>query len=188
MYRLMPYYQKATDNLRQQLAQVMATYHDRLLANEVTIDVLMAFRKETDDYAVKAHGYGALATVKITPVKDRVKGLADAEIVVDGDYCDTWTDTELQALLDHELTHLELVVDRKTGNICRDDHGRPKLAMRLHDRQMGWFDEVAQRWGDSAAEVQQCKQLLTDWEFCQLYLPGFQQNDVAVSPAASAVQ
>jgi hypothetical protein len=48
------------------------------------------------------------------------------------------------AVLDHELTHLELVTDDE-GTVKYDDYGRPKLRMRLHDICHGWFSEVAKR-------------------------------------------
>jgi hypothetical protein len=37
---------------------------------------------------------------------------------------------------------------------------RPKLAMRKHDHQFGWFDEVAQRHGEASPEVRQARVLM----------------------------
>ena len=166
-------YVKADDELIQHLNHVMQQYHPHLVDVELKVDFLLALRGENDEYALTAHGYGALATIRKTNLKDRVKGLGDCELVIDGDHYDEWSERELHALLDHELTHLELTVDKKTGRTKRADHNRPMISMRLHDRQMGWFDSVAKRWGVDSAEVQQMTELAQDWEFVQLYLPGF---------------
>jgi hypothetical protein len=171
-------YVRADDDLIEHLNHVMQQYHPRLVDVELRVDFLLALRGESDEYALTAHGYGALATIRKTNLKDRVKGLGDCELVIDGDHYEEWSERELHALLDHELTHIELVVDKKTGNTKRDDHGRPMVSMRLHDRQMGWFDSVAKRWGDASAEVQQMTELASDWEFVQLYLPGFDRANL----------
>jgi hypothetical protein len=41
-----------------------------------------------------------------------------------------------------------------------DAVGRPKLLMRKHDHQFGWFDEVAQRHGEASPEVRQARVLM----------------------------
>ena len=63
-------------------------------------------------------------------------------------------DAKKDALLDHELYHLE-VQRNKHGKPKLDCNRRPKLTMRLHDRQYGWFDEIAQRHGSASIECQQ---------------------------------
>ncbi len=60
--------------------------------------------------------------------------------------------------MDHELTHLELA--EKEGAPVLDDGGRPKLKMRLHDYEFGWFTEVAERHKENAIEVQQARALI----------------------------
>ncbi len=75
------------------------------------------------------------------------------------------------------MTHLELSRD-KDGDIKRDDLGRPVLAIRLHDRQFGWFDVVARRWGEDSFEAEQAKEMVRDWEFAQLYLPGLEPDEI----------
>jgi hypothetical protein len=54
-------------------------------------------------------------------------------------------------LIDHELTHLA-----KKGTIF-DPLDRPKLSMRLHDHQFGWFDQIAKRHGRASIEVKQVR-------------------------------
>ena len=171
-------YQKANIEVVELLNEVMATYHSTLTDAGVTIDLLIAYAdEESEEPAVKAHGYPAAAVVRNINLKDRVKGCADAEIVIDGDKFNEWTLNQVKALLDHELTHLELAYD-KYGELKRDDLNRPKLTMRLHDRQFGWFDCVARRWGLDSFEAQQAMEMVKDWEFAQLYLPGLDPSEV----------
>ncbi|MGN6137240.1 MAG: putative metallopeptidase [Aureliella sp.] len=171
-------YERAGAEYVDLLDEVMEMYHPKLREAGVSVDLLLAHGDpESDEPAVKAHGYPAAAVVRIVNLKDRVKGCADSEIVLDGDRVDEWSVTRLKAILDHELTHLELAYD-KYGELKRDDLDRPKLTMRLHDRQFGWFDEVAKRWGLDSIECDQALTMVRDWEFAQLYLPGLDPNEV----------
>lgn len=172
----MPTYQKADGAILAELSAVMRKYHGRLADAGVTVDVLMAYasRDENGDpigHAIKHRGVVAKACIRIIGLKDRAAGRADAEMLIDGDEVDTWSEEELWALLDHELTHLELLVDRE-GNIKRDDLERPRLKLRPHDREFGWFDDVARRHRAYSFESQQAREMFEDYSFRQLYLPG----------------
>ncbi len=101
---------------------------------------------------------------------DRAEGKADATVTVDGNRYDEWPLARLDAILDHELTHLELSL--KDGAVQCDDLGRPKLRMRKHDQQYGWFNEVAERHGEDAVEVLQLK-AATAYACKNGWLPGF---------------
>jgi hypothetical protein len=107
-------------------------------------------------------GYPAQAVCRLTPIRDRALGIADAVVVIDRANWLTLSQRQKEALLDHELTHLERVVDEETGKPKFDAVGRPKLAIRRHDRQLGWFDEVARRHGDASPEMRQAKQLVAN--------------------------
>jgi hypothetical protein len=74
------------------------------------------------------------------------------------------------AVLDHELTHLELVTDGD-GTVKYDDYNRPKLKIRLHDIHYGWFSEVAKRHKGASIEVQQATRLVSEHEE---FLPGIE--------------
>lgn len=172
-------FERAPAHVTNMMLDVMRQYHSELFDVGLSVDVLFAHADpDSDEPAVKAHGYPAAAVVRKIGLKDRVKGHGDAEIVIDGDQFHEWSEREINALLDHELTHLDIVRDKKTGFPKRDDIGRPKLSIRLHDRQFGWFDIVAKRWKDDSFEVKQAKEMIEDWEFCQLYLPGFKPADL----------
>ncbi len=155
----MPIYTKAPKEVRERCDRIMEQYHGDLRDHGVTIDLLFA-AAVTDDNgdaigpALKLHGYQAAAVVKVNAYKLRVLGHSDAEITIDGDRWDEWSDEEKDSLIDHELEHLELKYDGD-GLLQRDDLDRPKLRLRLHDHQFGWFDSIARRHGKASVEVQQ---------------------------------
>ena len=173
------WYERATDEVNETVADVMEHHHPGLHDAEVKVDVLLAHagRDENGDPvgpAVKCGGYQCAATIRITSPKERALGRGDALMVLDGDRFEEWSAEELAAVVDHELSHLEFTEKR-------DDLDRPKLRMVRHDHQFGWFDAVAKRHGDAAFEVKQAKQLLADRNMVQLYLPGFELEEAAVA-------
>lgn len=146
-------YTPADTDVLDRIARLMREHHSMLVEYRVRIDCLFAHPDLDEDGALKGppvtlNGYTCAAKVKITSAKDRAKGCGDAEIEIDHDLYQTLTDAERDALLDHELQHLE-------SNGEFDDMGRPKLKMRLHDHSFGWFDAIAQRHGRASFEVQQ---------------------------------
>lgn len=153
-------------------------YHPELFNLEVTVDCLIAYgtRNETGfltSPALTKNGVQCAGLVRITNLKDRVKGMADVEMLIDGDQLDDWNREELSAIIDHELTHVELNTD-KEGNPRGDDIGRPQLKLRKHDYEFGFFNSVARRHGESSAECRNCRQWLEMDQTVQLYLPGFE--------------
>lgn len=148
----------------------------------------------------QAAAVAALATVKINPLKARVLGSGDALVMIDGDRWMDFEEPEQRAILDHELTHLELVYDddgelpeaaieaaeanptkERPRPIRLDDEGRPRLRIRLHDHQFGWFDDVVARHGRQAVEWAQFEKF-RDGALQQLWLPGL---GLAPAPAES---
>lgn len=169
-------YALASDDLKDTLTSVMDEFHPHLRDAGVNVDILLAHATtdangDTNGPALRLHGYACCATIRIVGLKDRVAGRGDAEMLVDGDRCDTWSEDQLRAIVDHELTHLELQVSDQ-GTVKRDDIDRPLLRIRKHDHQFGWFDCVARRHGKHSIEVQQAQQLTALAELRQLYLPG----------------
>lgn len=164
------------DRLKDLLAAVMNEFHPHLRDAGLWVDILLA-HADTDENgdanrpALKLHGYQCCATIRILGLKDRVAGRGDVELLLDGDQYDTWSEDQLRAIFDHELTHLELKVS-DDGCVKRDDISRPLLRMRNHDHQFGWFDCVARRHGRNSIEIQQAEKLMSNVETRQLYLPG----------------
>jgi len=168
-------YERAGQDVLDVVATTMETYHGHLRDAALTTDVLLAYGPKDADGdlvgpAIKRHGTTCAAQVRIINLRDRVAGRSDVEIMLDGDRIDEWSDEQLAAIIDHELTHLELKVADE--GVKRDDIERPCLRLREHDHEFGWFDSVARRHGEHAIEVQQARQLLERDELRQLYLPG----------------
>lgn len=141
------------------LEETKQLHHPRLVLAEVNVAAVMVEAKVDENGdpagpALKHHGHPCLAKIRIVPPKERVQGLADAEITLDGDRWPLLSRDEQVAVLDHELTHLELVGEA-------DDGGRPKLRMRLHDYEAGWFVEVAERHREASQERQQAATMFT---------------------------
>lgn len=149
-------YERAPQEVEERAARIIGTTHKELQEVGLTVDFLFARNDEGD--AVTDKGYPAVAVVKIVPLKDRAAGRRDAEIVIDAVAWEQMTEAQKDALLDHELLHL--IVRRTDDNSYDyDDLSRPKLKMRLHDIQAGWFLEIAQRHGEASPEVMQAKHI-----------------------------
>lgn len=155
-------YEKCGPDVIERVKKIIQQYHPDLAEVEVRLTLLFASAPKDDAgqpmrAAVTVGGYPSAAKTKIIGLKDRADGRADAEIIIDADQWDAMSDSQRDALLDHELYHLEVKRDKETNMPLSDDLGRPKLGMRKHDHQFGWFDEIARRHGDASFEVQQAK-------------------------------
>lgn len=152
------------EHLYQLLEETKTLFHRELCEivatlSLVRVEVCDKDGEVSDEPALKCQGAPAIAVVKINSLKDRVEGKADASIFFDGPRVDGMSDSEKKAVFDHELYHLVAKRD-KDGMPERDDLNRPKLKMRPHDFQVGWFHAVAERHGQNAAESQQLKALV----------------------------
>jgi Putative phage metallopeptidase len=188
-------YEDAPVELTTTIIDARQMWHPVLDRCEVTASALLEADYDKDSgelcSSLVVGGYPAAAMVKITPLRDRALGVADAVIVVDARW---WADhpdeLERRALIDHELTHLEVCSDpagrvtidgdgELVGKPVSDDRGRPKLRIRKHDFVIGGFIEVARRHKQRAVEVQQVEMLQNSlgqwaWDF----------PAVALAPAA----
>lgn len=152
----MPHYDTPDQSVLDLINSTIQEFHPELVEAQVTIDALMAF--DDKGFPVKVGGYPAIASIKISSLKNRVKGFADAEIVFDKAAYDALSDDQRKGLIDHQLYYLMVKRD-KEDNIKRDDVGRACLKMRKHDYQMGWFREIALRHKENSPEVYQAKLL-----------------------------
>jgi hypothetical protein len=168
-------YQKCPSEVRELAEEIMnehRTYKDVVEA-KVKIDFLFAYAEVGEDgvskgHALTKHGIRALGITRKLGIKDRVMGRGDAEVALDGDWWTEATPLRRKALLDHELHHIEVRTDQD-GVVLRDDLKRPKLKMRKHDVEVGWFAEVAGRNGSASLELEQAKAV---WDsYGQLFWP-----------------
>lgn len=128
--------------------------HKPLLDARVKIDFVFAYPRYDDHGnavgdALRLHGTKAAGIARILPLKQRAMGRGDCEVSLDGEWWRTASEKEQRALLDHELHHFK-VRQETNGRVIQDDLGRPRLQMRPHDYDFGWFAIVAERHGISA--------------------------------------
>lgn len=156
-------YQTADADVLNLLARVLADYHPRLAAADVRVGVLTAYNPDGD--AVRHGGYAAFAAIKPVSAKDRVPKGYDAELVIDERKWAELHDEQRVALLDHELSHLD-VIDLSPAELKAaraesadaptwktDDRGRPKLRSVPGDWNAGdGFTQVVARHGLDAVE------------------------------------
>lgn len=145
-------------SVHDQVASLVRRCHGELKEAEVTFNLLFAAGEDGEPALKAPGGWPAAAKVKINNLRDRVAGLMDVTILLDGDTWEKRTEAEQRAILDHELQHLEVCRNDK-GMVKRDDAGRPKLRMRMHDWELAGFDAVLDRHKASAVEFQAAKQL-----------------------------
>lgn len=158
-------YSAASADLLKRIERMQAEHHPDLA--KVTIGALFVFDDEKSESVLKHQGYPAAAVVRITSLKDRALGISDALIVVDRAHWSSLDAARMNALVDHELEHLTTVLDLDTGKPKFDGMDRPKLSMRQHDHQLGWFDAIARRHGEASPEIVQARALLEQTK--QLY-------------------
>lgn len=154
----------ADQEVKDLVNQLLSEYYQEFSAIGVRIDFLFAYGpKDEEDKlvgtAITVGGYPANGQCRILGLLDRTVGRGDAEIILDGD---SWPKLETEckkALIDHELFHI--VIKRNSdGDVMKDSLDRPRLKLRKHDRQFGWFEVIAKRHGEASAEVEQAHQLV----------------------------
>lgn len=168
-------YSKAPADVAERALPLIEKNHFELFNHDLKIDYIFANATVKDDGtptgpAVSHGGYPALAVARNLSMKDRVMGRGDCEIVIDADRWPLLSDAEKDALLDHEIEHFQIAMD-KYGNPKLDDIHRPKLKIRKHDHQFGWFDNIARRHGLASLEVRQFQELCYCDAGGQYYLP-----------------
>lgn len=153
----MPKTYSAAHDAVDHVARMQAQWHEDLQG--VSIACLFAFDSESSLPVLKHQGYPAGAVVRIAPLRDRAMGCLDVSIIIDRANWLTLSAVQRDALIDHELTHLTRATD-EDGFSLADSLDRPKLKMRAHDHQFGWFDEIAARHKEASCEVRQARRLL----------------------------
>lgn len=160
----MPTFERCPSEVNELALAVLGKYEDHkpLLNGKVKIDYVFAYcdrDEKTDEplnFALTKNGVQALGIARAVPTKDRALGRGDAEIALDGDHWQRISESMRLALLDHELHHLAVNVN-KAGVLVTDSIGRPKVSLRKHDVEVGWFNLIASRHGNNSIERRQAK-------------------------------
>ena len=185
---------RAPDTIMSRIRQLAAEFHmdDMQIAGEegskpinVSVEAYLVHGPRNADGdqtgpALQVHGCQAAACVRASKLEERVAGRCDVIIQIDGDRYKEWPVATLNAILDHELQHIQLERHAATSVPILDDIGRPKIKMRLHDHDYGWFDVIAQRHGSAAIEVCQASAFATE-ELRQLYFPDLMPHTTALA-------
>jgi hypothetical protein len=172
-------YRRCDETVIQLSAEILCKYesHKPLLDARVAIDYLFALPDLDEDGqpmndALKKNGVKALGLTRKLGLKDRACGRGDAYILLDHWW---WTQTaseEMQrALLDHELHHVAVVTQKETGVARREEDGRPKIRLRKHDFEFGFFTVIAARHGEHSLERMQAREIVE--RAGQFYFPEF---------------
>lgn len=149
----MPSFDITSPQIAETITKLIEANHPELVEANATVDSIFAF-DDKGGFPVKTNGYPSAANIKISNLKSRVKGAADAEIILDREAFNAMSATQQEALIDRELYKLLVVLD-KEGAVKTDDSGRPKLKIKKFDYMLGWFKEIAQRYGQDSPEVYQ---------------------------------
>ncbi len=132
--------------------EIMLSTHPHLRQVGVTVSCLFAYaptHKETGEPkgpALKHHGYPALAVVKVNSQRDRAEGKADCTITFDGLGWVSWHEAKRRAVVDHEISHLELMLEDEdnSASVKLDESLRPRLKILPHDVEMGFFNRIVE--------------------------------------------
>lgn len=183
-------YELADHTVREMCDRVMAEHHPTLHAAHVSVAILMV-RAPTDDEgvptsnAITVHGQPAKACIRITSLKERALGLADAVMEIDAYRWEQMDEEEQEGLIDHELMHLVATIgDDEARTVKSDACDRPVLTTRKHDVIFEGFAEVMKRRGRAAPERELLESTLETFRREQLRLPGIASDDVETSEAA----
>jgi hypothetical protein len=137
--------------------------HSPLLDARVKIDFVFAYSDKDDagqpkNNALTHHGCKALGISRKIPLKDRALGRGDCEVALDGDWWVLADEKEKAALLDHEMHHFAVKIDKR--GLVRDDLGRPVIQLRKHDYEFGFFNIIAQRNGEHSQERKYARNMM----------------------------
>lgn len=153
----MPTFQRCPNAINEMADEILKSYdsHKSLLDAGVNIDFVFAFADRDDNgnilnQALTLHGNRALGIAKKIALKERAMGRGDCEVSLDHDHWEGIPEDQQRALLDHELHHFQVKIDKR--GLVRDDLGRPMIQIRHHDFDVGFFKVIAERHGAASPE------------------------------------
>ena len=151
-------YERAGEDVLEVIETVRRQSHEHL--EHVRITVLVVYGPTKDGSltapALTLYKRPCLAMVKLVNDEDRVGGLGDVKLLIDGDSWAELKEDEREGLIDHELEHIHF-----EGEL--DQYDRPKVALKSHDVEItGLFIAVARRRGRASQEYKQVRALLAE--------------------------
>lgn len=173
----MAIYRNADSQAHDLIHELIDEYHGSLKDCAVRVGALFAFAPRDEETgepkgdALKKYGLPASATVRIVSQRDRIAGLPDCQILIDGEAWEKeWSDEHKKAVLDQQLQYLEVQFDEE-GGVKLDACCRPRLRIIPPDYLISGFRMIAERHGDESVEVKEARkvqkvygQLLFDFE------------------------
>ncbi len=156
-------YEKADEKVIEMINRVADMYHQNLKGNEVKFLAIMAYAPLDEEGnrkrpAITKSGNACSAFIRVLPLKERLVKEADAEITIDGDVWEEYPEATRIAVIDHELSHLNVKLD-KNGDLKRDALRRPMLKTIRDDIVYWGNSKIAERHGANSIEVLAAKQL-----------------------------
>jgi len=164
----MPNFRQADKQAFTLVESLIEDHYEELRDAEVKIGILFAYPTSGAGPCLKNAGHAVAAKVRVVSHKDRVAGLEDAQILVDGNAWEGWSEERRAAVLDGRLCALEVLKDDE-GVVLEDDCSRPRLKVKPHDFVLEGFAEIAERYGEESLEVSTAR-AITD-EFGQMLFP-----------------
>jgi len=182
-------YEIADSDVREMLDKVIEDHHPTLREAHAHVAVLLVYAPADDEGnptspALTVGGWPAQALVRITPLRDRALGMADAVIEIDGHRWEGLDEDEQAALLDHEAQHLvaQIAEEGETRTVKSDTCDRPVLTMRKHDVRFEGFADVMKRHGRAAPERELLEAAVAHMQQYELALPGVEVRSAADKP------
>jgi len=155
----MKIYELADDSVHDLLKEAISAYHNMIGKLEIKFGLIRVTsvdkKGEPDEKpALKSSsGHAAAAQISLVSKKDQLSKNYEVEILFDGPMWDGMTDKKRLAILDHELTHIEIAKD-KDGHAKIDDlTGKPKLKLIPDQFHLWGFLDIAKRHGEDSSEV-----------------------------------
>ncbi len=156
--------EKAPKAIKDFALAILAQYetHKPVLEAKVNIEFLFAYGERHPESnalvsdAITKSGFRVLGQCRKTNSEERAAGRGDAVIMLDADWWEEADEAAQRALLDHELHHIDPVTD-EDGKFVKDKNGRPRIKLRKHDVEVGWFKLIAERNGVHSLECQHAK-------------------------------
>jgi Putative phage metallopeptidase len=157
-------YEQAGEEIHGMARDIIQQHHGELdmPGFQIKLCIMFVSDHETDEPCLELHGDPAGAVISVIPYKQRADKRADAEIIIDRLVWEDLNDRQRTALLDHEITHLEIQLD-ENGCVKTDDIGRPKLKLKRHDWTLSGFRSIAVRYGSDALEVIEARKFDRDY-------------------------